>query len=314
MGFREAVAGAAEGLQDTALLGIKAAILNQRDQKLAEIQAQQDERRAGVDQANRVALLEKKAEIEGRRPAAIGAAIADARKPVQETYASEEGDYNVSRTPTRDEALRAGIDKAIELGDFDTAKVLREVTAPKLTKIGADETVVNESGQVVFQNDAGTRRRVGEKLLQHRLDLGKLAAEYGLKKELETFKGKHGESSSTALMRNVDYLVKQGIAKDPADAFGKLRTSTEKPESDAIMSVASILARDPRYRGNAGMARARQDATDMVRSIRRGESTGRGESASRSLFGSPEDVRRAYKRGEIDRPAATRELLNFGFE
>ncbi len=75
----------------------------------------------------------------------------------------------------------------------------------------------------------------------------------------------------TALISNVDYLVRTGIASDPAVAFEKLRTGMGKPESAQIESLTKTLLRDTvRYRGEEGRQRAVQDARSMVEAMRSG--------------------------------------------
>jgi hypothetical protein len=116
-----------------------------------------------------------------------------------------------------------------------------------------------------------------------------------------------GAPKQTALQRNVEYLVANGVAKDAADAFGKLRTAMGKSEDDAILAVARDLARSPRFMGKGGPERAVEEATRMVRALRtERESEGGG-------FNSAEEVRSAFRAGRIDRARAIKELGNFGF-
>lgn len=305
--------GLGQGLQDVGIEQMKASILKDRDDNLARLMAERDQKQGDIRLSNDKSLAQYQNDLKTAPAREVGAAIDKARQPVNETWASEEGDYKATRTPTRTEALQAGIERAIQLGDFETAKNLREMAQPKLTKIGENESVINDRGDMVFRNTAGTERRRDEAVFNHQLDIDKLGTEYGLKRQLETFKKTHGETSTTALMRNVEYLVSSGVASNPTEAFNRLRTVPEKAEGDAIMGVLGTLMRDPRYRGRDGAARATSDATAIVKDIRGVGAGSASRGSSSSLFGSPDDVKRAYRSGQIDRRSALRELGNFGF-
>lgn len=310
--FGRMMVGAAEGLENTALLAMKAAILQERDANMAQYQADADTRRAGLEQTNRMALLEKEAELKGRNQRAISDAVKAANVPTTEQ--TPEVDYPTTRTPTPRELYAVAERAALEQGDATSAKAYRDLSKPTLTKVGQDESILDETGRVVYQNGAGDRRRERENRQKHTMKLNALAVEYGLKRQLESYKVKHGDSAGTALIRNVDFLVKSGIAKSPEEAFSKLKTSNEKPESDAILGIAAVLMRDPRYRGKGGVARVKEDAMGIVREIRGSEGgQPRASPAQGGLFASDVDVRNALRRGEISRKDAIRELGNFGY-
>ena len=134
---------------------------------------------------------------------------------------------------------------------------------PKQTSL-APGAALAVDGKIVATNTEGLEAR-------NTADLKKLDYEYGLKRDLETFKKSHGAESTTALMKNMEYLVKSGVAKSYKDAYSKLRIAVEKPESDAITSLASKLMQGSRYRGADGAKRAMEEATAMVRSVRGAE-------------------------------------------
>lgn len=97
-----------------------------------------------------------------------------------------------------------------------------------------------------------------------------------LKFEIARIRNERGTDAATALERNINFLVNNKIANDPSDAFGKLRTAMEKPEEDAILSMAGTLMRGPGYAGKDGWNRALKTATDMVRSAKGANVTGGG--------------------------------------
>jgi len=81
--------------------------------------------------------------------------------------------------------------------------------------------------------------------------------------------GAGAAQKDTALQKNVDYLVNQGIAKDAKAAFALLRTTTAKPREDAILSLAMVLiSRGVGYRGEKGQAKAIEDAKRMVDAVK----------------------------------------------
>lgn len=171
-------------------------------------------------------------------------------------------------------------------------------------------------GKIVATNTAGIEARSAA-------DRGKLDHEYALKTKLESFKTKHGEGKATALVQNMEYLVKSGVASDSKDAYNKLRTTMEKPEEDAILSLATTLAKSPGYRGKEGLNRAMNDAAGMVRAVRGGGSGpnpptqpgNTGQPDQRSPYKSAEDVRAAFRAGTIDRATAEAALQKeFGYQ
>ena len=77
-----------------------------------------------------------------------------------------------------------------------------------------------------------------------------------------------GVSPDTSLMKNAAWMVKNGIAKDEADAHNKLRTAMGKSDEDAILSLVGSLMRGTSYFGKNGYEKAVRDATAMVQSVR----------------------------------------------
>lgn len=137
-----------------------------------------------------------------------------------------------------------------------------------------------------------------------------------------------GADAATALERNVNYLVKNGIARDPSDAYRQLRTASEKPTADAIVSLANSLVKGSGYRGRDGMQRALNDARGMIESLKSPDDVpsrptapaGTGQPSAppvrgASRYKSPDDVRGALRAGRIDRQTAEQVLRqNFGFQ
>jgi hypothetical protein len=131
----------------------------------------------------------------------------------------------------------------------------------------------------------------------------------GMQSEMLQFRKERGVDSETAMIKNINYLVKSGVAKDHREAFDRLRTAMEKPEDDAILSVAKTLMQSPKYFGQNGTNRAMQDAQSMVGALKKGKASGAGGS-----FKSADDVRTAFRAGRINRATAIKELGGFGFQ
>lgn len=139
----------------------------------------------------------------------------------------------------------------------------------KEREIGAKEQQSKES--------AAYRERVTRETERHNLQTEATAEKNAdLKLELARIRSERGANAATALERNVDFLVKNKIAKGPMDAFNKLRTAMEKPEEDAILSVAGNLMKGPGYYGKNGWDKAVRDATRMVRTVKGGQSEAPG--------------------------------------
>lgn len=110
----------------------------------------------------------------------------------------------------------------------------------------------------------------------------------------------------TALQRNVDYLVANGVAKDHTDAFSRLREALKKPEADAVVAITRDLSRSPRFMGKDGTERATTEAKRIVRESRADDAP--------AGYRSAEDVRSAFRSGKISRAQAVKELRGFGYE
>jgi hypothetical protein len=132
--------------------------------------------------------------------------------------------------------------------------------------------------------------------------------QHELRMELEAFKRKNGAGAATSLQKNIQFLIDQGIAETPGDAFDKLRTAMEKPEADAVASIATNLMRGPGFAGPNGADKAIAQAKRMLEQIRGAEPSATGK------YKTAEDVRAAYRTKKIDRATALRELERFGFD
>lgn len=148
----------------------------------------------------------------------------------------------------------------VKMGDLLGMTKPRE---PKQTVVPAGSQLAVD-GKIVATNTAGVEAKSVA-------DRSKLDYEYKLRRGLEQFKASHGARATTALQQNIDFMVKNKIAADPTEAFTQLRTAMEKPEEDAILTVAGNLMRGGRYFGKDGWKKAVNDATTMVRTVKGGK-------------------------------------------
>lgn len=93
----------------------------------------------------------------------------------------------------------------------------------------------------------------------------------GIQQQLVDVRTKFGAGADTAMVKNIEFMLDNDIAEDATDAYGKLRTALEKPEEDAILSVAGNLMKGPGYMGKKGFEKAVKDATKMVQTVKRGK-------------------------------------------
>lgn len=125
-------------------------------------------------------------------------------------------------------------------------------------------------------------REVGSKEQQHRDTAARQERDFkekerhnlateGIQRQLVDVREKFGAGADTAMIKNIGFMIDNDIAKDATDAYGKLRTALEKPEEDAILSVAGNLMKSPGYTGKKGFEKAMNDATRMVQTVKRGK-------------------------------------------
>ena len=152
---------------------------------------------------------------------------------------------------------------------IDPRQMLRSFLSPKeFFNLELGERKADAEIQTRRDTVAARDRQLTEQERHNRATEATAARNADLRLELARIRSERGANATTALERNVEFLVENKIASDPLDAFNKLRTSMEKPEEDAILSVASMLMRGPGYAGRDGWNRATRDATAMVRSVK----------------------------------------------
>ena len=151
--------------------------------------------------------------------------------------------------------------------DIDAAMRKPRTLAP-----GASEVVGGEVRVTAPQKDLDPSQvSVNQAHAAYYNAMAKKAREMGL-----------NDTQSTALISNVNFLVRSGIAADPKEAFDRLRTGMAKPEDSQVLDVTKMLLKDRRYRGPTGLQDAAKDARGMVQSMRGDDDSELGAPAARS--------------------------------
>lgn len=187
---------------------------------------------------------------------------------------------------------------------FDPQQMLRSFLNPKdFFELGLREKKAAD--------DAAHRDRTAAEQERHnRATEANAARNAELRVELANLRKTSGEGAETAMVKNIKFMVDKKVASSEAEAFGMLRTAMEKPEDDAVLSVAKSLMGGTGYMGKDGPARAMKDASEMVRQLK---STQAQPAAPTPAFKSANDVKAAFRAGRIDRAAAMKALTqDFG--
>jgi hypothetical protein len=112
---------------------------------------------------------------------------------------------------------------------------------------GVDVQADNSRSLADFRTDSVARQdRAQQETARHN------RASEGLQAKMLKFREERGGDAGTAMTNNIDFMVKNGIAKDPAEAFTKLHTAVSKSDDEAVRSVASNLMKGSSYRGRDG--------------------------------------------------------------
>lgn len=223
-------------------------------------------KRGDLDSAMKFTEAKRKMEVEGIKDVTIGALMGKDGSELEKIYNSR-GDHKVDpgsiaidqgtgviTGSMQGQPFRFDVKKSAELLGLVKPRPTQQTVVPPGGALAVD-------GKIVASNMDGLKARQS-------LDIQKLDYEYGLKRDLESFKAKHGDGKATAMVENINFLVKSGVASDAKEAFEKLKTSNEKPTEDAILGLATTLLRNNTFGGKDGTARALDKAREMVMSVK----------------------------------------------
>jgi hypothetical protein len=147
----------------------------------------------------------------------------------------------------REELLRRGEHGAAHaLASEEIERERLESTRASTARREAQDERQHEERMAILQKQLNTQEKM-------------LARQYGLDK-----------NASTALTTNIQFLVDNGIAKNPAEAFEKLHTRMDRSPEETMRNMVLGLLRsgDPRYRGKDGRQNALDDARTVFGKIR----------------------------------------------
>lgn len=126
---------------------------------------------------------------------------------------------------------------------------------------------------------ASIGRREGQEQRQHEERMDILQRQLLVQKKQLARMYSLDKPQSTALTTNIEFMVKNDIAKDAAEAFNMLRTKMEKSPQQVLEQITTNLLRssDYRYRGKDGRKNAVNDAREIISKIRGVEEEAFGE-------------------------------------
>ena len=162
-----------------------------------------------------------------------------------------------TRKPTREEAMAAA-EQSLD-GDLQAQGILKAARGDKYTKVGANETILDRNGRVVFQNKQGEENL--KAMFENKLEIAKATAEF--KAQLGA---KSGEMPSDAKM--AEWLVANNVAPAMTSAYERVKQGQDKDDLAIQASIFTALNKD----GMAGdPASVWRQAGTMVSSARAAE-------------------------------------------
>lgn len=243
------VAGAGQSLAKSAERSLIEMALSERDERMAELQSARDERVSRMAEDRDIRGEERK-----RAPYREALAATEQWKTGATTFEETSGTA-VTREPDEFAINRQLRQELLSRGEPAAAHAIATETA---------------AGQKLDLERASLGRREAQDVRQHdeRMDILKrqllvqekqLARMYSLDKP-----------QSTALTRNVEFMIDSGIARTPKEAFEALHTKAERSPTQFVEQMVPTLLRggDYRYRGKDGRKNAVDDARSILESIR----------------------------------------------
>lgn len=155
---------------------------------------------------------------------ALESQLQDAKKANQDAVAGK------TRRLSREDAMSLA-ERSLD-GDIEAQAALKAARGDKYTKVGANETILDKNGRVVFQNKQGEENL--KAMFENKLELVKATEK--LKAELGA---KTGEMPSDAKM--AEWLVRNGVAPDMKSAYERVKQGRDKDDVAIQASIFSAL-------------------------------------------------------------------------
>lgn len=215
-----------------------------RDERLAELAEQAAVR---ADERKRAPAIAAAADIEAGK----GAMVDDASGTVRPRTRAEQAEF--------------------ESGAYRKRGMIREALSIEDREFRKDEAGKADLARTRDDNRADTQ--LEEQKRHNKASEGIQVAAARRAQSLLDLKikgmGLNGKQS-TALTTNIDFMVRNGIAKDPAEAFSMMRTQMERSPTKAVEQLTMQLLKsgDRRYSGKAGQLIAITDAKAILGKIR----------------------------------------------
>jgi hypothetical protein len=175
------------------------------------------------------------------------------------------------RTP--EEATAAALSDA-KMNDPTAYMAGKAMNQDKYLQVTAGGAVIDTtSGKVIFNNSA----MMDKAKLDAETKLAVAEARNASAEEIATLRAEAkaaagGAGKTPAIVATANWLVEQGIAKTPAEAWHKAKQSASRAESDNVVKIAGILSSQPGYKptsktGKGGAADLFADAAALADGI-----------------------------------------------
>lgn len=158
---------------------------------------------------------------------ALESQLQDAKKANQEAVAGK------TRKLSREDAMTIA-ERSLD-GDIEAQTLIKAARGDKYTKVGANETILDRNGRVVFQNKQGEENI--KALFENKLELAK--AMYEFKSQIGV---KSGELPSDAKM--AEWLVSNGVAPDIKSAYERVKQGKDKDDLSIQASIFAALRKE----------------------------------------------------------------------
>jgi hypothetical protein len=255
--FKQGLAGAAAGVSNVLGGLIQTEIAKHAQVDLIrlreQLEALRDERIAGMREQAAI-----RAEARKRAPFEEASTATERWRTENTTYAADVPGVATETAPSAKETNARLRQELLRRGEHSAA---HDLAREELEGQRLEDTRASTARREV-QDERQHEERMA--ILQKQLNVQErmLARQYGLDK-----------NASTALTTNIKFLVDQGIAKTPAEAFEKLHTRMDRSVEETMRQMVLSLLRsgDPRYRGKDGRQNALDDARTVFGKIRRAD-------------------------------------------
>ena len=201
---------------------------------------------------------------------ALGLKQLDQQLATDEMTAAQAAEGATTRR-TDEEAMAAALADA-KLNDPTAYMAGKAMGQDKYMQVTANGSVLDTTtGKVIFQNSAGAE--AARLAAENKLAIAE--ANNASREEIAALKAEAkaaGKGNTPSIVATANWLLEQGVAKTPGEAWHLAKTGAAKADSDNIVKIAGILANQPGYKAqsNTGKGKAADlfaDATALANGI-----------------------------------------------